>query len=279
MVTDLRQARCRPGGPTADRRGNTRTLRLDRRHGQKPNDDLRHACPRWISGIPTRTTRLASTSPRSSVATRNGPSRWWLPATPPTTTCTCTSPSPRGWREWIAALDKIESPRPRAVVAGHKRAGNDDDPRIIEETRKYIRDFDHLVEETATARELYDAMRSPARAEATDQAVEEWSWGPADFPIRAPNEVVEARRSRVPVSRPRAHLPVGATCWPSHRCHARSGHQQLRLAVIGWSRLPFTDVRPGPRGRHPIEQGAILARPRGRAEESRAGTSAEGGPK
>ena len=68
--------------------------------------------------------------------------------------------SPEGRREWIAALDKIESLRPRAVVAGHKRAGNDDDPRIIEETRRYIRDFDRAVEETATARELYDAMRA-----------------------------------------------------------------------------------------------------------------------
>ncbi len=68
--------------------------------------------------------------------------------------------SPRGRREWIAALDKIESLRPRAVVAGHKRAGNNDDPRIIEETRKYIRDFDRVVEETATARELYEAMRA-----------------------------------------------------------------------------------------------------------------------
>ena len=68
--------------------------------------------------------------------------------------------SPQGRREWIAALDKIESLGPRAVVAGHKRAGNDDHPRIIEETRKYIRDFDRLVEETATARELYDAMRA-----------------------------------------------------------------------------------------------------------------------
>ena len=67
---------------------------------------------------------------------------------------------PQGRREWIAALDKIESLQPRAVVAGHKRAGNDDDPRILEETRKYIRDFDRVVEETATARELYDAMRA-----------------------------------------------------------------------------------------------------------------------
>jgi len=54
----------------------------------------------------------------------------------------------------------MEALNPRAVVAGHKRAGNDDDPRIIEETRRYIRDFDRAVEETATARELYDAMRA-----------------------------------------------------------------------------------------------------------------------
>jgi glyoxylase-like metal-dependent hydrolase (beta-lactamase superfamily II) len=68
--------------------------------------------------------------------------------------------SPQGRREWIAALDKIESLRPRAVIAGHKRAGNDDDPRIVEETRKYIRDFDRVAEERATARDLYDAMRA-----------------------------------------------------------------------------------------------------------------------
>ena len=61
-------------------------------------------------------------------------------------------------REWIAALDKIESLKPRAVVASHKRPENDDNPRIIEETRQYIRDFDRLVEETKTAQELYDKM-------------------------------------------------------------------------------------------------------------------------
>ena len=31
-------------------------------------------------------------------------------------------------REWLAALDTIEARRPRAVIAGHKRPGNDDDP-------------------------------------------------------------------------------------------------------------------------------------------------------
>jgi len=61
-------------------------------------------------------------------------------------------------REWISALDKIESLNPRAVIAAHKRPGNDDNPRIIEETRQYIRDFDRLAEITTTAQELYDKM-------------------------------------------------------------------------------------------------------------------------
>jgi glyoxylase-like metal-dependent hydrolase (beta-lactamase superfamily II) len=61
-------------------------------------------------------------------------------------------------REWISALDKIESLNPRAVVASHKRPENEDSPRIIEETRQYIRDFDRLAEMTTTAQELYDKM-------------------------------------------------------------------------------------------------------------------------
>jgi len=42
---------------------------------------------------------------------------------------------PQSRREWIAALDTIEALHPSAVIAGHKRAENDDSPRIIEETR------------------------------------------------------------------------------------------------------------------------------------------------
>jgi glyoxylase-like metal-dependent hydrolase (beta-lactamase superfamily II) len=61
-------------------------------------------------------------------------------------------------REWIAALDKIEALKPRAVIAGHKKAEMDDSPRIIEETRQYIRDFDRLAGRTNSARELYDKM-------------------------------------------------------------------------------------------------------------------------
>jgi hypothetical protein len=61
-------------------------------------------------------------------------------------------------QDWIAALDKIESLNPRAVVAAHKRPDNDDNPGIIEQTRQYIRDFDRLAETTRTAQELYDKM-------------------------------------------------------------------------------------------------------------------------
>jgi glyoxylase-like metal-dependent hydrolase (beta-lactamase superfamily II) len=60
--------------------------------------------------------------------------------------------------EWISTLDKLEARKSKAVVAGHKVPENDDDPRIIGETRQYLRDFDRLNEATANARELYDAM-------------------------------------------------------------------------------------------------------------------------
>jgi len=59
---------------------------------------------------------------------------------------------------WIAALNAIEALGPRAVVAGHKVPGNDDNPRIIGETRSYIRDFARLEEVTTSARELYENM-------------------------------------------------------------------------------------------------------------------------
>src|SRR4029077_8373180 len=61
-------------------------------------------------------------------------------------------------REWITALDTIETLRPRAVIAGHKKADRSDSPGIIEETRQYIRDFERVADMTTTARELYDKM-------------------------------------------------------------------------------------------------------------------------
>jgi glyoxylase-like metal-dependent hydrolase (beta-lactamase superfamily II) len=66
--------------------------------------------------------------------------------------------NPHTRREWIAALDTIEALEPRAVVASHKRPENDDDPKIVEETRQYIRDFDRLADARSSAQDLYDGM-------------------------------------------------------------------------------------------------------------------------
>jgi glyoxylase-like metal-dependent hydrolase (beta-lactamase superfamily II) len=60
--------------------------------------------------------------------------------------------------EWISAQDKIESLKPHAVIAGHKRPTNEDSPRIIEQTRQYIRDFDRIGGTATTALDLYNQM-------------------------------------------------------------------------------------------------------------------------
>jgi glyoxylase-like metal-dependent hydrolase (beta-lactamase superfamily II) len=61
-------------------------------------------------------------------------------------------------KEWLRALDVIDGLHPSAVVAGHKRAGRIDAPKIVDETRAYICDFDRIVEQTRTAKELYEQM-------------------------------------------------------------------------------------------------------------------------
>jgi hypothetical protein len=63
-------------------------------------------------------------------------------------------------REWISALDTIESLKPSTVVAGHKRPGRDDFPGIIEETRRHIRNFDRVASATVSAEQLYRDMRA-----------------------------------------------------------------------------------------------------------------------
>jgi glyoxylase-like metal-dependent hydrolase (beta-lactamase superfamily II) len=59
---------------------------------------------------------------------------------------------------WLAALDTIEALRPASVVAGHRPADACDDPRYIEETRRYLRAFAAASGKTATALDLYQAM-------------------------------------------------------------------------------------------------------------------------
>jgi len=63
-----------------------------------------------------------------------------------------------GRGQWLQAIEKVAALKPAAVVAGHKRPGMADDPRTIEETAQYIRDFERLAKDAADARQLWERM-------------------------------------------------------------------------------------------------------------------------
>jgi glyoxylase-like metal-dependent hydrolase (beta-lactamase superfamily II) len=53
---------------------------------------------------------------------------------------------------WIANLDVLAELNPSVVVAGHKKVENGNDPKIIEESQQYLRDFSRIAaDETTTA--------------------------------------------------------------------------------------------------------------------------------
>jgi glyoxylase-like metal-dependent hydrolase (beta-lactamase superfamily II) len=60
--------------------------------------------------------------------------------------------------EWVSTLDKLEALKPRVVVAGHKVPENSDAPSTIDDTRRYLLDFNRMDAATTSARELYDRM-------------------------------------------------------------------------------------------------------------------------
>jgi len=60
--------------------------------------------------------------------------------------------------EWLRALDTIEALRPKAVVAGHGVLNPDSSTRHIDETRKYLRDFNASLATTSTSLGLYEKM-------------------------------------------------------------------------------------------------------------------------
>jgi glyoxylase-like metal-dependent hydrolase (beta-lactamase superfamily II) len=59
---------------------------------------------------------------------------------------------------WLAGLDIVEALRPAAVIAGHRPADASNDPRYIDETRRYLRAFADAADKAATALDLYNAV-------------------------------------------------------------------------------------------------------------------------
>lgn len=75
-----------------------------------------------------------------------------------------------GLRKWLAAVDIVESLKPRWVVAGHKNKELDDQGlRAISETRNYLNSAEELLAQHITALEFFDAMigRYPGRLNPT----------------------------------------------------------------------------------------------------------------
>jgi glyoxylase-like metal-dependent hydrolase (beta-lactamase superfamily II) len=66
--------------------------------------------------------------------------------------------TPESRKNWIAALDRLAALKPATVVAGHKKPGAPDSPSTIEETKRYLQDFDRLQRTAKSDQELFDQM-------------------------------------------------------------------------------------------------------------------------
>jgi glyoxylase-like metal-dependent hydrolase (beta-lactamase superfamily II) len=66
--------------------------------------------------------------------------------------------SPESRKNWIAALDRLAALNPTTVVAGHKKPGAPDSPTAIQETKRYLQDFDRVQKAAKSDEELFDQM-------------------------------------------------------------------------------------------------------------------------
>ena len=67
-----------------------------------------------------------------------------------------TTPATR--QNWIAALDRLAALNPTTVVAGHKKPGAPDSPSAIQDTKRYLQDFDRVKKTATSDQELFDQM-------------------------------------------------------------------------------------------------------------------------
>ena len=66
--------------------------------------------------------------------------------------------TPESRKNWVAALDRLAALKPAIVVAGHKKSGAPDSPSAIQESKRYLLDFDRLRQTTASDEELFNQM-------------------------------------------------------------------------------------------------------------------------
>jgi glyoxylase-like metal-dependent hydrolase (beta-lactamase superfamily II) len=66
--------------------------------------------------------------------------------------------TPESRKNWIAALDRLAALNPTMVVAGHKKPGAPDSPSTIQDTKRYLQDFDRLQKTATSDQELFDQM-------------------------------------------------------------------------------------------------------------------------
>ena len=66
--------------------------------------------------------------------------------------------TPESRKNWVADLDRLAALNPAMVVAGHKKPGAPDSPAAIQDTKRYLQDFDRLQTTAASDQDLFDQM-------------------------------------------------------------------------------------------------------------------------
>jgi glyoxylase-like metal-dependent hydrolase (beta-lactamase superfamily II) len=66
--------------------------------------------------------------------------------------------TPESRKNWIADLDRLAALNPTMVVAGHKKPGAPDSPSTIQDTKRYLEDFDRLQKTATSDHALFDQM-------------------------------------------------------------------------------------------------------------------------
>ncbi|HEY2198334.1 MAG TPA: hypothetical protein VGH69_11670, partial [Mycobacterium sp.] len=68
--------------------------------------------------------------------------------------------TPESRSTWLASLDAVAALQPTTIITGHRDpdAPDDDATRVLDQSRRYIEDFDQAVANASTAAEVNDVM-------------------------------------------------------------------------------------------------------------------------